>query len=183
MDLLQKSAENYSKYINCNYTFVLECKIDITVAFRSINYYHLAGLQYLTDIAQVDKTRKNNSVINIYKNILKGKITQDVIEKSSYYKKIEDRLKYFCKMDDVIYSKVIVDFDYTKVPKTEILSKYLLYRQYEDGYAMLGLKYDFKNDIYVPETFMFSEHDYYIKDQISYDIKDVICNSLKNKNR
>ncbi len=65
MNLLQKSAENYSKYINYNYTFVLECTIDIKVAFRAMNYYHLAGLQYLTDIAQLDKTRKNNSVINI----------------------------------------------------------------------------------------------------------------------
>ncbi len=51
MDILKKSAEIYADYVDCDYTFKLDCDIEITVAFRASNFYHLIGLQYLTDIA------------------------------------------------------------------------------------------------------------------------------------
>lgn len=73
-----------------------------------------------------------------------------------------------------------VDYDYTKLPKTDLLSKYLLYKQYENGYAILGLRYDWKYDIYIPETFIFEHSDYYIKDQVSYDVIAVEMKHYRN---
>ena len=170
MDLLKKSAEIYTDYVDYDYTFTVDCGFSITVAFRARYFYHLVGLQYLTDIAQLDKTRQNNSAAGIYKKILNGRITHDLIRKSEFYNMIDERLSHFIDLGDVICSKLIVDFDYTKLPKTDLLSKYLLYRQYENGYAILGLRYDWQNDIYVPETFIFEHSDYYIKEQTTYNV-------------
>lgn len=160
MNLLKKCAEIYSGYVDCNYTFYLDCDLSVKVEFRDFYFHHLVGLQYLTDIVQVDKRLANNSASNIYKKILKGRITDELIGKSEFYDKIHERLLHFSDLGEVLYSKFIVDFDYTKVPKTNLLSKYLLYRKYENGYSILGLKYDVQRDIYIPETFIFEHTDY-----------------------
>ena len=178
---LKKSAEIYSKYVDYNYTFILDCGISVNAMFKADNFYHLTGLHYLTDIVQLDKRLNNNSAKNIYKKILNNKIKQELIEKSEFYFKIEKRLQKFCDYDEIIFSKIVVDFDYTILPQTELLSRYLLYKEYEDGYGILGLKYDYSKDIYVPETFIFNETDYYIKNQVTYDIKDVTYIHYKNK--
>ena len=182
MDILKKSAENYRNYIDYDYTFTLDCGISITAMFKAENYYHLSGLHYLKDIVQLDKRLYNNSAKNIYKKILNGKITHSLIEKSQFYNKIQKRLYYFCNFDEIVFSKVIVDFDYTILPQTELLSTYLLYKEYDDGYAILGLKYDNNNDIYIPETFIFSETDYYIKNQTTYNVSSITKKHYKDSN-
>lgn len=173
MDILKNCAQIYNKYVNYNYTFVLDCEISFVVSFHAEHFHHLVCLKYLTDTVQVTK-RKDYPTSVIYKKILKGKIPQSIIEKSEFFTKIHERLLYFCNFDEIISSKLIIDFDYTKVPSTDLLSKYLLYKQYEDGYAILGLKYDIQKGLYVPETFFFEKSDYYIKDQISYNVADLI---------
>ena len=110
---------------------------------------------------------------------MNGKISQSLIEKSEFYSGVYERLLRFYKFDEIISSKLIIDFDSSKV-NTKILSKYLLYKQYEDGYVMLGLRYDFQKNLYVPETFFFEKTDYYIKDQISYNVIDVIQTHYKD---
>ncbi len=182
MNLLKKCADVYKKYVGCNYTFILDCGISIEVEFRSEYFYHLAGLHYLTDIVQVNRNRLNNSPANIFKRILNDKINDTLVEKSKFYAKIQDRLIYLSDFDDLMTAKVIVDFDSTKV-KTSILSRYLLYKQYNDVYAILGLKYDINKDVYIPETFIAEHSDYYIKDQISYDIVDVKCTYYGNNHK
>ena len=179
MELLKKSAETYKKYVNCNCIFKLDCELYIKVEIRAKYFHHLVGLQYLKDIAQVNPKLPHNSATDIYKKALKGKILDESIQKSEFYNKIHNRLLHFLDFDEVIHSKLIVDFDYTKLSKTSLLSRYLLYKEYEDGYAILGLKYDSKNDVYIPETFIFESTDYYIKDQISYNVVDVILEHKK----
>lgn len=181
MDLIKKCAEVFRNYVGYNYTFILDCNMSINVMFTSGQFYHLAGLQYLKDIAQVNIRQSNNSATNIFKKILSNNITQQLIENSSFYDKIYERLLYFANFDDVMTAKLIIDFDYTKLPKTKIMSRYLLYKQYGDVYVILGLKYDEKKNIFAPETFIVEHSDYYIKDQISYDITDVKYSRYKNK--
>lgn len=173
MDLLKRCAEIYKKYVGYNYTFVLDCGIDIDVEFRAQYFYHLAGLHYLTDIVQVDRNKANNSSVSIFKRILNGRINDVLIQKSKFYSKIYNRLTHFLNFDDLMTAKIIVDFDSSKVNKTSILSRYLLYKQYGNQYVILGLKYDIRHDIYIPETFIVEDTDYYIKNQIFYNIIDV----------
>lgn len=80
-------------------------------------------------------------------------------------------------------SKFIVDFDYTKLPKTEILSRYLLYKQYGDIYIILALRYNADKDIYVPETFIVEHSDYYVKNQTIYDILSVKAEKVLKKRK
>ena len=181
MSLILNCANKFQKYVGYNYTFILDCEISIDVMFASQHFHHLAGLQHLTDIAQLNIKQNNNTATGIFKDIKRGKIKQSLIESSSFYSKIYDRLSYFTKFDEVISSKLIVDFDYTKVPKSKIMSKYLLYRQYGDTYVMLGLKFDNRRQIFVPETFIVESSDYYIKDQVSYNVKEVKCEKYSGK--
>ena len=181
MSLILDCADKYRKYIGYDYTFILDCDISVEVMFAAQHFHHLAGLHYLKDIAQLETKRENNKAAGIYKAIRKGKIKQELIEQSSFYHKIGDRLSYFLKFDEIISSKLIVDFDYTKVPKSGIMSKYLLYKQYGNTYAMLGLRYDNKRNIYVPETFIVEPSDYYVKNQVSYNVIDVIAKKYIKK--
>lgn len=181
MDLIKKCAEVFKNYVGYNYTFILDCNMSVTAMFTSGQFHHLVGLQYLTDIAQVNVEQPYNSTKRIFKNILNDNITQKLIESSNFYDNIYERLLYFTNFDDIMTAKLIIDFDYTKLPKTKIMSKYLLYKQYDDVYVILGLRYDEKKDIFVPETFIVEHSDYYVKDQTSYNVVDVKYSRYKNK--
>ena len=115
MDLLKSCAEVYRKYIGYNYTFVLDCGIDIDVEFRAQYFYHLAGLHYLTDIAQVDRNKANNSPVSIFKRILNDKINDELIKKSKFYTKIHDRLIHFLSFDDLMTAKLLWILTVTKL--------------------------------------------------------------------
>lgn len=173
MDLLKKCAYTYKEYVGYDYTFITDCNYSIKVRFPAQCFYHLVGLHYLTDIAQLDRARQSNLPSSVYKRILKGQISQELVEKSSFYSEIEERISHFPNLGKVLTSKIIVDFDYTKVQRTKLQSKYLLFNQYENGYDIIGLKYDSKYDLYIPETFIVEHTDYYIKNQITYNIIDV----------
>ncbi|MBQ6530314.1 MAG: hypothetical protein IJI39_05275 [Clostridia bacterium] len=179
MGLLKNCAEVYSRYSGYNYIFNLDCGISVTAAFKPQHFHHLIGLHYLTDIAQVNTKLPHNSAANVYNRILKNKISQEVVERSAFYPSICERMEHFTDLGEIISSKIIIDFDYTKAPNTKILSKYLLYKQYETAYAILGLKYDYKLDVYVPETFIVEHSDYYIKGQTTYNVVDVVIKAYR----
>lgn len=173
MDLLNECINKYKTYAGYNYTLFLDCGINFTVGFQKKHFYHLIGLHKLTDIVQLRKTQYNNAN-SIYRNIIKGKITFDDIVKSSHYEDIRKRLEYFPDIDNVINSKIIIDFDYSKVPQTTLLTQYMLFKDYGEDIAHLGFAYDRNGkDIYYPETFIVQDNDYYIRNQETYNIVDV----------
>jgi len=171
MGLINDCARLFSNYTKYNYILTLDCCYTLKIAFKSEHFYHLAGLHYLRDIKEIDNRLPANSAKRIYKSICKNQITQETIEKSKQYSKIKNRLENFLKLDDVINCKIVVDFDYTKVPQTKIQSKYILYTQYNGLYIMLGLKYD--DDVLIPETFIVDKTDYYIKNQTCYNVVNI----------
>lgn len=173
MDLLLECINKYKNYVGCNYTFFLDCGINFTVAFKKNHFYHLIGLHKLTDIAQLQKTQYN-SANSIYRNISNGYIAFEDIIKSAHYNEIEDRLKFFTDIDSIIQSKVIIDFDYTKVHQTNLLANYILFKDYGEMKAHCGFAYDRSGkDLYYPETFFVQDNDYYIKNQDIYSVVDV----------
>lgn len=170
MGLINDCAKLFSKYIGYNYTLELDCCYSIEVAFKSDQFHHLIGLHYLEDTKEVNSKIETNSPKRIFKNIISNKITQESIEKSKQYYKIKERVENFLLFDNVINCKIIIDFDYTKVPHTKITSKYLLYTKSNGKYIILGLRYSNNTKSLVPETFIVENTDYYIKNQISYEI-------------
>jgi len=173
MDLLLECINKYKNYVGRDYTFFLDCGINFTVAFKKNHFYHLIGLHKLTDIAQLRKTQYNSSS-SIYRNILNGNIVFNDIVKSSHYSEIENRLKFFTDIDSIIKSKVIIDFDYTKVHQTNLLANYILFKDYGKMKAHYAFAYDRKGkDLYYPETFFVQDNDYYIKNQDIYSVIDI----------
>lgn len=173
MGLIDECARLYREYSGYNYIVHLDCNMKLKIALKNEHFYHLAGLHYLTDIAELNKKLRNNSSKNIFKKILRGDIDQSKVEKSKHYNRIRGRLEKFKKFDEVLNCKIIVDFDYTKLPSTKIQSKYILYREYDGIYVMLGLRYDEKGEFLIPETFMVENGDYYVKNQITYEVLKV----------
>lgn len=173
MDLLYECANKYDNYVGCDYTFFLDCGINFTVAFKKSHFYHLMGLHKLTDIAQLQKSQ-HNSANSVYRNIMNGYIKFDDIVKSSHYSEIASRLQFFTDVDSVINSKVIIDFDYTKVQRTSILANYILFKDYGEMKAHYCFAYDRNGkDLYYPETFFVHNSDYYIKNQDVYSVVDI----------
>ena len=62
--------------------------VEIRLTFEKSDFHHLVGLHKLTDIEQLRSGMRER----IFDSILSGKVSQEIIEKSSFYGEIEDRL-------------------------------------------------------------------------------------------
>lgn len=181
MDLLYKCAKKYEELTKYNYTLTLNCGLDIDIIFKPVSFFHLMGLHKLTDIVQL--TNSKNSTLT-YKNILNGRITQDVIEKSQYYYQVKERLEKFIDIDNILKSKIIIDFDYRLTPgaSSKIMAKYILFKAYSDTNVHLCFKLDTKTqNYYSPETFIVQASDYYIKNQVVYEVVNITKTPYKRK--
>lgn len=182
MKNIQECAEFYETLMGKNYIFTLENGIKFIFFFKPSNFYHLTGLHKLNDIRQlVDGSLSLNK---IYKNILSGELSTELIEKSVFYHKISSRVKHFGKILDMLdksKSKIIIDFDPELIEGTELQNtKYILYRHLDSGYANLTLGED-KGSIY-PETFFTENSKRYISEQILLDVVDIeIIENRKKK--
>ncbi len=63
----------------------------IELRFEKADFHHLIGLQKLKDIEQI----RSGAREKIFDKVLAGEIAQVDIEKSVFYEKMEERLKYF----------------------------------------------------------------------------------------
>lgn len=181
MDELKKCVQAYEELINKNYILTLENDIKIEIPFKAHHFYHLIGLQYLTDdIVQVRKT-PTQTATSIYRSIKKEHITYDDISKSKYIGKIQDRILNFPNIKDVLSHKIIIDFDPTKVERTSVKAKYILYKPYERTYLHLFLAAD--DNIFYPESFIYEPSNYYISGQNLLDIKDVEILTSENNTK
>lgn len=101
-DILYSAAIEYKKLENTVYRIVIGRKghsYSIKLHFPPESFFHLAGLQHLTDL-----TFPSTNKERIYKEILEKKLTVSDIEKSIFYNKwfIEERLNNFVYLKDMI---------------------------------------------------------------------------------
>ena len=107
VDKLYKAAIEYQKLKNISYNIILGRKgnlYNIVLYFPEDAFFHLAGLQHLKDI-----TFPSTNKERIYKEILKGNITIDNINRSVFYEQffIEERLENFEIIQKMIESNMI----------------------------------------------------------------------------
>ncbi len=181
---IQECAKYYKTLMRKDYVFTLENDIKFKIFFKSSNFYHLIGLHKLVDIKQL--TDANVSPDKIFKDILSGRISVETIEKSVFYDRIRDRVKYFEKITDMLdkyKSKIIIDFDPELVEGTELKNtEYILFRHLSSGYANLTIGE--KNGFTYPETFFAEDSKRYISEQNLLDILDIeIIEGRKKKQR
>lgn len=134
-DLLYQAALEYKKLKNVIYKIVVGRKghsYTMMLHFPEESFFHLAGLQHLTDI-----TFPSTNKERIYKEILNGKITIDDIKKSIFYEKwfIEERLANLYMLQEMFDSNSVIYLIHSKkyVMYTRIKADYLCEQKMEDG--------------------------------------------------
>ena len=173
--MLQKTAEVFEKLIGYKYIFHLEDGRSIKFVLESKHFYHLIGLHKLTDIYQLDG--KVYHYDSIFKKILKGEITLELLKKSQHFHLHQDRIMNFEQLAELLdfetFESILVDFDGTKLPhsmKTKMEAEVCLYKNNNNLYKHLFIAKDKAKDEYYAETFFVRNDDYYIAKQIELKI-------------
>ncbi len=172
MATIRDCAILYQGLLKKKYKFTLENNISFTLEFSPAYFYHLLGLEKLTDITQL----RNVSPSKVYKDIISGKIAHSTIQKSKHFELISDRIQYFENLPELVYfdksNKIIIDFDKDKLDFNSLLknTKYILYKRFDIKYIHLTI--GSKLTLY-PETFIVEPGSTYISEQTLLDILSI----------
>lgn len=125
-DLLYQAAENYKKLKDITYQIVLGHKRKsycLMLSFPEESFYHLAGLHHLKDL-KFPSTNK----CRIFKEIIKEKITLDMIQKSVFYEKrcIEERISHLSLLEAMLDKDSDIYIKSTKKPMQDIPRSWLI---------------------------------------------------------
>lgn len=99
MNNVLDSAKKFSRLLDIEYEIVLAQKgkqVKLLISFEKIHFYHLAGLQYLTDIHELDNQREI-----VFDWILSETIKSNRIESSKFYQKIQERVHYLARLESI----------------------------------------------------------------------------------
>lgn len=94
VDLLLECAKNYEKLLEFAYHFVIARKgiqREFTLLFQKSDFHHIAGLHKLRDIFSAQRGSREE----LFDNILNETISQNLIQKSEFYKDSSARLLHF----------------------------------------------------------------------------------------
>lgn len=163
----------YNTLLNKKYVLHIEGNMQLEITFSKHNLKHLLGLQKLKDINIVTE----NKAPVVYNLIKKNIVNDKLICGSQYYSKIEERILYFYLIPTILQSKIIVDFDPSKIPdsyKSKLQeTDYILYHRIDsttNAHLTLSEKDEQKHKCY-PETFFVEHSQMYLTGQ---DFKDIL---------
>lgn len=163
-DILQKAALAYQQVCRHKYLYTLGNGAQICVVFKPQNFVHLAGLRKLNDLYEF---QANRTAGNIYKEILRGKISVYDLQRSVHFDTdAKARIENLSRLDYLLQTKFVVwGFDRSKTyVRTNLKSTVIFFR--DDGfdfYLMLGVADD--GETYYPETFFLRYDAAYIRGQ------------------
>ena len=131
MNRIYEVANHYKILFDWQYILKISHKKalhTIILDFRSEDFFHNVGLQYLKDIAFSKDPKK------VYQEILEQKITDSKLEKSFFYEKVEDnyvnvknRISDFFELENLLDSKnTIMKFIKNKNNNSKINAEYFL---------------------------------------------------------
>lgn len=166
---ITECAKYYQKFINCTCRLTLENDMVIVFQFKRHHFKHLLGLEKLTDIDII----QNSSANVIYKRLLSDDKLAAIIRKSHHYDLIENRLKYFDSLEEILHGKIIIDFEPSFVQDGTLLlnTDYILYLKKDGGYVNFTIGGGING--HYPETFFFEPSNKYITDQTLLDVVSV----------
>lgn len=164
-DILYSAAIGYKKLENTVYRIVIGRKghsYTIMLHFPPESFFHLAGLQHLTDL-----TFPSTNKERIYKEILEKNLTVNDIEKSIFYNKwfVEERLNSFGYLKDMIEGDTITYLINAKryIAYTSIKADYLCEHKVSPDILYLFLVMEKYHPIFKNECkgcSFFRKHDY-----------------------
>lgn len=167
--LLQKYNE-YIRLKNCRAEYRLSNGEILDFTYKEESFIHLIGLHKLIDIQMIqllnDKSNKKVKTGYIISRIKKGRLTDEMVKKSSFYKEISVRYDKFSydNLTKLTYTDAIINFNSKRI-NSKIKSDYLLFEEEEEGYNHLGIATDTLTKNRYIETFFYQNTDMYIKGQ------------------
>lgn len=163
-DILYDAAIRYKQLENTIYKIVVGRKgkaYTIQLHFPPESFFHLAGLQHLTDITFPSKNKER-----IYKEILKHNLTLQDIQKSIFFDDyyIEERLNDFMFLEQLLDSNSVTYLINNKryIQYTKIKSDYLCERNINSDIIYLFIVQERKNPKFENECkgcSLFTKHD------------------------
>ena len=187
------SANAYSKLLDIEYQLILGRKnktVALSIYFDENQFFHLAGLQYLTD--RTTLLYGDRSVL--FQRILNGNITKQQIETSSFYSDIKDRVDYLAYLESIMDSnKTIFKYNPKIDAFSSIAADFLMKNEIQTRNIFTFLSLDKSCGKYFCRSF-FSQLDkdysegqttwtllYKKKIQKSTGLETVLCDRLKKK--
>ncbi len=170
MGLIADSIHIYEELRQHSFTIKAEGGMVFSFSFLPENYHHLAGFQHLADVAGIAEPRFGSG--RFYRLAKSGKINEAVVTNSVFFARIEDRLKTFAEIKNILYhsNEMIVDFD-PSLAQSDIAADFFLYRWDGDllkgpyTYYHLFLGHDQATGIYYPATYIVEPTKQYISGQ------------------
>ena len=157
MDKLKKCAVAFSNLLDIKYHCIIgrkNKKRELIIYFNESHFPHLVGLQKISDVFELRGNRER-----IFKKIIVGNITYDMIKDSVNFPLIEPRLNNLSHIEEFLDNNSII-FSYEKrknQTKSNIDSKYLLQSEInglpnylfidEDNLGFFGRTFFPKNEI------------------------------------
>lgn len=100
--MLEQASYEFSKLLSSNYYFEIAKKHTLykfILSFEKSDFYHLAGLHKLTDIAVLQRERNKEKIFNY---ITDGSITYDLIQHSRFFPDMNIRLKLLGSLENIL---------------------------------------------------------------------------------
>lgn len=171
-DILLTAARAYQRLCRDRYRFTFSNGERIEVIFRPRNFVHLAGLRKLSDVYAFQDI---HSAMNIYKDILGGRITDFDLQSSIHFDtEARERIESLPLLEDLLHTGRAVWMFNPRLCRanTKLKSKVIFYKPAGGSFFLtFGAAPDGKT--YYPETFFLRFDDAYIAGQQTVAISNV----------
>lgn len=178
MGQIENTIAVYERLSKMEYRITVENGVQFVLTFAKKRYHHLVGFHYLTDIVGIAEPRYSKA--RFYRQLKNHKISEDEVTKSELFGYIEERVKFFGYIEDIVSvsdCKIIVEFDKNKAD-SDIDAKFFLYKR--DGnplnkepvtYYALFIGHDDSDNTYYPATYIVEHSKKYVTGQVMLDCK------------
>lgn len=162
MDILQECAVAFQTLLSYEYHFVIGRKgqtREFYLNFDKADFHHLAGLHKLRDIAQIQHGMREK----VFSQILDGRITLSLLEKSAYYDQMSGRILPLIKLEQMLDDNQLIFRYNEKAHKFSLIkADYLLEGQANDiaSFLFLGKRSDNEEKQMCRTFFRIEDKDY-----------------------
>ena len=147
------TANAYSQLLDIEYQIILGKKnktIELKIGFEQSNFFHLAGLQYLEDMPDILRSRRDI----LFTKILDGNISVQQIESSSFYNVIKERIDYLAFLESIIDSNKTIFKNNTKLEVfSSIVAEFLVNNEIQARNIFTFLSQDKQSGKYFCRSF------------------------------
>ena len=160
--------DSFTLLLDTAYHFVLGRKgvsVTLDISFDKKDCFHLMGLQYLTDRAELRRDRGK-----VFDEIRERKITAEQVETSEFYEKIKDRVDMLPMLEELFDSNDTI-FKYNRNSKvfSMIQAEYLMKNMIADKAVFIFLSRKEENKYFCRSFFPQNQRDY-SKNQASWTL-------------